>query len=186
MKRCLPKGWVIKLTDFKLKPESFKKKSLLFIGAAAGLVLILIGIFWGGGEKKQQQDTEAAVWGEDTLAYTSQLEEKTKKLIENIKGVSSADVMIMLDSSNEYIYASNSSVRMGGANESQSKESERDYLVLKDKDGSEYPVLVKKKTPSVKGVAVVCNNKNSVIELEIITLVSTLFEIPTNKIYVYS
>lgn len=174
---------MIKLSDIKVKLDGFKNKGLLFVGAAAGLVLILIGILSSGGEKKQQQEDSPAVWGEDTLAYTAQLEEKMKKLIENIKGVSSADVMIMLESSNEYIYASNSSVKTNGED---SKESVRDYLVLKEKDGSEYPVLVKKKTPLVKGVAVVCDNKNAVIEMEIISLVSTLFDIPSNKIYVYS
>ena len=62
---------------------------------------------------------------------------------------------------------------------------QKDIVLYEDEKKSKSPILVKEIQPKIKGVAVVCKGiGNAEMQLKIINLVSTAFNLPTNKVYV--
>lgn len=158
--------------EFKFisKLKNIKGIGFIIIGIIAGIVLIIIGSINFNSDDAEPL-IETAVTSTET--YTEQLEKKLKDLIEGIDGVSGVSVMVTVDSSSEYIYAQN---RDGEV---------REYVIINGADKSETPILVKEVTPQLRGVAVVCTGGNNpTVQAQIINLVSTLFNLSTNRIYV--
>lgn len=156
--------------EFINKIKNIKGIGLIAIGVIAGIVLIIIGSM-----NSKQPDLKPA---EEPLinlseTYTEKLEIKLRELIESIDGVSNAKVMLTLDSGSEYIYAQNNS------------ENKREYVIISEADKSETLTLVKEINPKIRGVVVVCQGGNNpVVQSQIINLLSTLFNLPSNRVYV--
>lgn len=156
--------------EFINKVKNIKGIGLIAIGVIAGIVLIIIGSM-----NSKQPDLKPA---EEPLinlseTYTEKLEIKLRELIESIDGVSNAKVMLTLDSGSEYIYAQNNS------------ENKREYVIISEADKSETLTLVKEINPKIRGVVVVCQGGNNpVVQSQIINLLSTLFNLPSNRVYV--
>ena len=91
--------------------------------------------------------------------FVKRQETKISEMLSRIDGVSEPFVMITLADSGERVY---------------------------DTDGRE-PVLIKEIEPRIKGVAVICRGiANPEMQLKIINLVSTVLNLPTNRVYVIS
>ena len=91
--------------------------------------------------------------------FVKRQEAKISEMLSRIDGVSEPFVMITLADSGERVY---------------------------DTDGRE-PVLIKEIEPRIKGVAVICRGiANPEMQLKIINLVSTVLNLPTNRVYVIS
>jgi stage III sporulation protein AG len=89
-----------------------------------------------------------------------------RDICDKVAGVSNVSVLLTLESSNEYVYAENSS----GA-------SVYDYLVINGKDGEE-PVLIKEIYASVRGIAIVCDGGDSAkIKATLTELLSSAFNL---------
>ena len=112
--------------------------------------------------------------------YELKLEEKIQELCASIKGVSSVKVSVYLDSGFESVYAfdEESKSTSNGLN------SEKKYVTLGSGSG-ESMVCLYERMPSIAGIAIVCRGGgNPIIANEIISLVSSAFDVPKNKIYV--
>ena len=100
------------------------------------------------------------------------LEEKIKNICERVDGVGNVYVMLTLDTSEEYVYASDTE-----KNDSFIKSE----FVTSDGDGVELYVVF----PKVRGVAVVCNGGDSAVIRKTLTdLISCALGIPASNISV--
>ncbi|MFY9382141.1 MAG: hypothetical protein WBI55_05445 [Eubacteriales bacterium] len=148
--------------------RAVKSKKLIVFLVAAGILLLAADlIFIRGSSDKNKGNISATVY----TAYTEELERRVRDICDKVAGVSNVSVLLTLESSNEYVYAENSS----GA-------SVYDYLVINGKDGEE-PVLIKEIYASVRGIAIVCDGGDSAkIKATLTELLSSAFNLPTNKI----
>ncbi len=136
-------------------------KGLGFILLA--LVLGILLVFLSGKSDSDSGSVPDAGEAFSFEKYEHELEERLEDLISRIDGVSSVSVMILLDQSYEEVGDSGSSFSAS----------------LAAKEGNT------KVAPKVRGVAVVCRGgERSETRKEIINLLSSLLELPTNRIYV--
>ena len=167
------------------------KKLLIILGLVAGVILIILSFFTAGNNKDPTKNTTATdnLSRIDTDTYIAEQEKKLCEILKRINGVSEPFVMITLDSSSEYIYASKQSIKESSSKngETTQKDVQKDIVLYEDEKKSKSPILVKEIQPKIKGVAVVCRGVGSAdMQLKIINLVSTVLNLPTNKVYVIS
>ena len=158
------------MSEFFNKLKNTKGIGLISICIVVGIVLIIIGNL-----DFSKPEIKSSVVPETNYIeiYTQQLEDKIIKLIEHIEGVSGVNVMLTLESGNEYVYAQNRNGEI------------RDYVIINEADRSESTVLVREVNPQIRGLAVVCGGgDNPLVQSRVINLLSALFNLSTNRIYV--
>ncbi len=164
------------IREILAKVKGDKKTMAVLIVALAGMLLIMLSETGENDNKDNTSDNNSQyVMSENELC------QELENLIENINGAGKAKVMITFEASAETVYAADSQ-------EKTTKDGEKDinseYIII-DSSGGETGMKLKIISPEVKGVAVVCRGaKNSVIKEQIISLVSALFDISSNKISV--
>ena len=92
--------------------------------------------------------------------------------------------MITIEGSTEYIYAEEYSTKYDSSSDKTSKDYQNQYVIVDN--GKTKEALVKKVLkPSVTGVIVVCEGGNSLsVQEKILTAVSAVLDLSTNKICV--
>ncbi|MBE6563512.1 MAG: hypothetical protein E7660_07225 [Ruminococcaceae bacterium] len=132
------------------------------------LVLAALLIFSLSSDKSKKEDTGQT---EVTMELMSdELEEKVRHMCEKVDGVGNVYVMLTLDTSEEYVYASDTE---------KSETFTRSEFVTSDGNGVELYVVC----PKVRGVAVVCDGGDSaVIKKTLTELISCALGIPTSSI----
>ena len=177
-------------SSFKLIIEKIKKnpKFILIVGII-GIVLIAFSNVFERSNSKTQ--TVSATLSAES--YCENLENQLSEQIEEVVG-GKVKVMITLETGVEYIYASEakndeSEIENEGNDDSQKlqkdKKSENNYILYKDENGKEVPLVVTEVMPSVKGVVVGCENgDNEVVSLAVKNLVKTALDISDEKVCV--
>lgn len=175
-----------------------KKNLLITLGLCAGIIFIILSFLI---PNKSENKNNSGISETDNISiefskmttsdYIKEQENKLCEVLKRVKGISEPYVMITLDSSSEYIYAtknnSKESNSVNNGNTMSSKESQTDIILYSDVLKQESPLLVTEIQPKIKGVAVVCKGINSAeMQLKIINLVSTVLNLPTNRVYVIS
>ena len=131
--------------------------------AAAGIMMILLS---GNREKSSAMRTDHDDFSFEK--YESSLEKRLEEKINKIDGVSSCDVILLIETS--YIYDSSDS---GNYSDLFVKGTESDK--------------VSENAPKIRGVAVICSGGGEArIKKDITDMLSALLGIPTNKIWVGS
>ncbi len=144
-----------------------------FIKEKKGILLLIIGMMLGLGfllldvkNNSREQPTEYTASYTD--AYINTLEQKTEEIINKIKGVSEAKVVITLRNTGEQIFASDSS------------DANKKHVIVDDG-----LVCINEYMPEIEGVAVVCNGGNNAVVKEKITeLLCSLLGIYSTHIYI--
>ena len=151
----------------------FKNKNVAFslLGVLLGGLLIVFGMLT---PSDKSENSETNLYPSNEIeSYTSSLENKISEHLEKINGVSKVSVIITIDGSNEKVYATN------GTN--------KDYVITKDSNGNENALVLTEIIATVRGIAVVCDyNNNNELKQQIISMLSSLFNIGTNRISVMS
>ncbi len=148
---------------------------LLFIGVIAGIILIFIG----NGEKKSNEPSLPDLSGqiEITNDYIKNLEVRVSQILSKMDGISDVSVIITADSCAETIYAQNGRYDGGSL-------TEKEYVII-DQGDTDEPIVVKLIYPKIRGVAVVCyGGSNPINQEKISKLLSSLFDIAQNQVYV--
>ncbi len=127
---------------------------------------------------KNVADTSAP----SSLEYREILERQTAELICDIEGIKSCRVIITLESGFEYTYAADKYSSQKYSSDGNTEQTEAKTEIFASGDGN--AVLVKEKMPRVAGVAVVCKNADANARLKIISLLSALFDIGSDRISV--
>lgn len=156
--------------------EIFKKKKgtgWLLLGLAAGILLFLFGSAENGKTETDKTEDPAKEYTAAD-AYVALLERRVTELLERMDGVADVHVIITADSCAEVLYAQNGSYDNGTL-------TEKEYVLA---DGDK-PIRIKLIYPRLRGIAVVCRGGSNPIQREkIVSLLSSLFDLPSNKVYV--
>lgn len=156
-----------------------KKTELVAILIAAAVIGILMVLF-SGKEKTIETVTSTEVFSE--AEYTQSLEKRLKNIIEDIEGVGDVSVMITIEGSQIFSYATDVS---------QDTKSDGDYkrettIVLSAAgSNSKGPIVSGYTLPEIKGAAIVCSKRISPsLQAKVIGVASAALGISTSKIYV--
>lgn len=164
-----------KINEFIKKLKADKKILFTFLLAAIGTLMVLIPSPSAQSDEKHQND-------ENGYVDTRQLETRLEHFVEKIKGAGECKVMITFDCSEEKIYAKNGKQTV----REDSSESTREYIIV-DSGNTEEGLTEYVIYPKVRGVAIVCSGADDpVVKQRIVSSVSALFSLSTNKISVIS
>lgn len=177
MRRCITlENKITEKIKAFVNGDSKKIKIIVAVGLI-GMLLILASEMLGSNERVQKADDTTQF---SYFEYTTELENKLTDVISSIQGVGECRVMITLENTAESVYATNNE------NKSDDKSSNRkDEYVFYDSNNGETPVLIKEYLPKVQGVTVVCSGGDDIaVKEKIIESVTSLFNIPTNRVSV--
>lgn len=165
-----------KLKNLINKLKTDKKMLPVLIIGFIGMLLIL---FADGGTDKNSAESYTQV--SQGILTEAELGERVEKLIEAIDGAGKTKVMITYNCYEETVYAYNEDENIDTKGD---REFKNEYIIL-DSGSKEEGMKVKILLPEIKGVAVVCQGgENPVIKEQIISAISALFNISSNKISV--
>ena len=170
------------MEEFVGKLKNDKK---MIVVVCIGIIGVLILMFLGN---DSTSDNENEVGGEETTISNvssiddieNKLETKLTEIISEIEGVGEVSVVVTVASSDSYIFAEN----VKSDNDSDSFSSDREIIIYQGKDGDD-GLKIGIRSPDVLGVAVVCQGAaSSVVKSEITGLVTSLFGIGSDRVYV--
>ncbi len=155
------------ITQYKSK----KGMLLLVLIALVGVILLI----WGGGSTKKEEKA-AGYQSLDPSEYAKQIEEKVEELCNRVDGAGSAYAVVTLKGGYKAIYASDS--------QSGSSSSKNSTVIIGSGSG-EGGLLVGYENPEISGIGIVCSGGNDYnVRKNIISVVSSAFDISSNKIFV--
>lgn len=172
-----------KLKSVKSKLKTDKKTFFLLV--TAGIIVLIIA-FTGGGNAGKNTDKNTKNTGEndgetEIEFVENAIAQKIKSLVCEIDGAGNVNVSVSLESTGTVHYAQD--VNEKKENDSIFKDSE--YIYTEGNAGQPDGLIVRIDAPVIKGVAVVCDGgESAVIKNEIKSLISSLYDIGSDRIYV--
>lgn len=179
----------------KVKELLLKDKSrylIIFLGVI-GITLIFTSNF-SKGKLKENKKTDKDLSIVDTYEYKKQLEENLKNIISEISGVGKTQVLVILESSMQNVYATEQKKNkeaLEDKNENErskkqeSNEIETKYITIRDSDGTEKALSVMQIQPTIKGVVVVCTGGDNIeVKNKVIEAVKTALNITSKRVFV--
>ena len=167
------KNWKTLWEELTRQNSAFR---LVLIGAAGLLMLALAGLFpSGGGTEAQTSDQSQAI---DRQAYEKELEKDLEALISRLDGAGETLVMVTLEESENYVYATDEKY-------DDSRQNYENEHVLYNTGGGSAPLLETTYMPTVRGVAILCEGgEDARVASKITETVSALLNLGTNRISV--
>lgn len=165
---------------------------IVFVAGIIGILLLFLSSFLGG-EKGSAKEI-AATSSDATEQYVQNMEKELEDIVYKLLGDKNVSVMITLKSGMQYIYAGETKTDTGltedkngsdSLKKEQSDTNEQSYIIVKDSDGNEQPLLITEVMPQVKGVVVICSggdDKN--VQKAVQDAVVTVLDISENKVCV--
>ena len=164
-------------------------KLIFAIGLAGILIIFLSGIL-DNNDKKAIVNVNKELSAEE---YCTNLENQLCKQIEQVVG-GKVNVMITLETGVEYIYASEAKNNESeiendnydnGQKVQKDKQVQNNFILYKDENGNEVPLVVTQIMPNIKGVVIGCENgQNEVISSVVKNLVTTALDVNDDKVCV--
>lgn len=152
-----------------------KKKNvklyLILLGAAAGVLLLLVG---NGSNVSQDtpQKESYDLQSDEAVIYQNYLEKEIRSLCESVSGVENVTVAVTLSTGFESIYAT------------EWKDGEETYVILGSGSSAE-ALYLSRSTPTIAGIGIVCTGGGSSrVRNELIPLLSATFSVSSNRIYI--
>lgn len=159
-----------------LTKEGSKVKIIVAIGLIGIILIFASDIF----SKNNTSDHSLPSQSADYNDYVENLEKKLENIISSIDGVGECKVMIILENTNESVYATDNERKTDAQGE-----NTQDKYVIYNSDNGETPVLIKEYFPTVQGVSIVCSGGNNIeVKEKIINTVTALFNIAANRVSV--
>ena len=193
VKKLLSNKWLLALTAIGFL--------LLLFGASGGgtstpssphaTPVIVSATSVGGGATSEQSTASAALTS--AIAYENYYDHTLTTLLDQIKGVSNALVMVTVNSTpvNEYgqnlVTTRQNTVQSGSGNHSTttSQSTQSTLVTVQNSNGNQVPVVVAKQMPQIKGVLVIAKSSNAVwMQSEITNAVQDALGIPSYEITV--
>jgi stage III sporulation protein AG len=176
--------------------EVMRNKKMLWIVGSLGVLLLFNPLAWFGSGKEpavpKAAETVVTNDSRPTMEmYEKAYEDRLGKILNTVRGVSDATVMVTIESSEEVIYARDTQENKQTTNETDPKGGTRGvtqfddsgHLVILKKNGSEQPIVVKTVRPRVRGVVVTARGAEDVKVQALITeAVQRALEVPPHKI----
>ena len=151
-----------------------KDKQKIVFFALLAIVGIVIMLFANKSEDSKIQEGELADL--DPIQYAQNIEERVEALCNKIDGVSSTYAVVTLKGGYKAIYASDS---QNGTSNS------KNQTVIIGSGSQEKGLLIGYQNPEISGIGIVCSGGDDYnIRKNIISVVSSAFDISSNKIFV--
>ena len=152
----------------------FHNKKLLIVFAVMAVLGIILMLFADDDSKKE--DGALSIEDMDPTAYAKEVEERVEELCNRIDGVSSTYAVVTLKGGYKAIYALD--MQSGGSNS-------KNQTVIIGSGSAEKGLLIGYENPEIAGIGIVCSGGDDYsIKKNIISVVSSAFDIPSNKIFV--
>ena len=149
------------------------KKSFIFFAVLAVLGIVLMCAAGGEDEKK---DDSVGIEDMDPAEYAKNVEERVEALCNRIDGVSSTYAVVTLKGGYKAIYALD--MQSGSSNS-------KNQTVIIGSGSAEKGLLIGYENPEIAGIGIVCSGGDDYnIKQNIISVVSSAFNLPSNKIFV--
>lgn len=130
------------------KLRADKKRAAVLLLCVLSLVLLLLSEWTGARVKKDDTATKT-----QPQAYASQTEERLTQMIRSIEGAGRTQVLVVLRTGEETVWARNDS--MDSEAQASRLQSEQTYVLVRS-GSDETGLQLKTVAPTVQGVAVVC------------------------------
>ena len=154
------------------------KKFLIIILALVGIITLFISYVMpktGGKTDKTFSETD----------YISDLESRVESIVSKIYGVGECSVMININSTVESVYVKENKKSYDNNENTSKGETENTVLTMTDENGNQSAPVTKQIMPKICGVTVVCDGgENLTVQKDVITAVSTLLDIGSEKVCV--
>ena len=118
------------------------------------------------------------------IEYIKEQEDRLQRILESMRYIESAKVMITLKSSKEEVVLKNNPYVKEENESDEVYESEEETVLIEDSEGNARPYILKEINPQIEGIVVVVDSNVDNIEQEINDVVLALFDIPIHKIKV--
>lgn len=161
--------------------EVMKNKKTLFRGQKMMLALVALAIIGvilllmsSGGTKSKEE--EINFQNLDPAKYAEEVEERVEALCNRVDGASSAYAVVTLKGGYRAIYASD--YQSGSS-------SSKHATVIIGSGSEEKGLLIGYENPEISGIGIVCSGgDNYNVRKNIISVVSSAFDVSSNKIFV--
>lgn len=170
----------------------FTKNFILIIFCGVGILMVLFSnLFFtsSNSEKKVAADEKNE---EGAAEYVMKITDELKRLIKNIEGVGSCEVMLTVESGPQHVYVSEEKNSEQKTEDTESgrmrietkREGEETYVIINDQNGQR-ALIRTTLSPKIKGVVVLCSGAdNPTVKLSVVNAVTTIFKIPSNRVCV--
>ncbi|WP_055667686.1 stage III sporulation protein AG [Desnuesiella massiliensis] len=188
--------------NFKKIFDLFKnsKNSMynLVIILLLGVFIVIVTSFFNNGTKASISNENHQEKGEtlnDMSSYEQKMKNELKYALSKIRGVGSVEVVIYFESGEEQVpavdvnrtYSTTQEKDNSGGNRVNNQTSDGSKVVITNKSNGSEPLILKTYKPKITGVLIVAQGaEDKKIQYEITKVVSTLYNIPQNKVNVCS
>lgn len=172
-----------KIKEIAEKLKEDKKTAFILFSAAVLVLVIAFGSIGSSDRKTVSKSKNQAenVKKTEIESIEDVLGQKITALVSNIDGVGKVSVNVSLQSTGTIYYAQD--INEKKENDSIFKDSE--YIYTEGNAGQPDGLIVRIDAPVIRGVAVVCDGgESAVIKNEIKSLISSLYNIGSDRIYV--
>ena len=194
-KRKMDNDLYIKIKEYFKKIIS--QKDYVKVAVIVGFFGIFL-IFISGIIPKKEKSLEASKLKPDTSVssetHRELLEKNLTYTVSKIEGAGNPKVLVTLENTAETIYATEERKNKEASEDKSSgevtrkKESddcEKKYITVKDSEGTEHALAVKKIEPKVKGVVIICpGGDDPIVKNRITEVVTTALNITSKRVCV--
>lgn len=142
----------------------------------------------GAGNTANEGSVTADSTSSDGLSadkYKERLEKELEDFLSGVAGVGEADVLIYIESSQEYIVEKDIPMSSAADGDRRETKKEETTVYTKDTDGHDVPFVSQTKSPKIDGVVVAARGaSNEAVRLQITKLVMALYGLDANKVEV--
>lgn len=157
----------------------FNKNKKLFFATVICIILIVVVLFFPTGKSESSIENKDFYVSENVSSYCELIENKIERMLKSIAAISSADVMVMAESSPKYVYLTQTETTVSGENSTTKEE------IIYEKNGSsQSPVLVSTIYPKITGVLITINKIDSSTKLSIQNAISGVLNIDSSCIFI--
>ncbi len=184
--------------------ENSNSKAMISNLAVVVIICIILLISWSALFPKDEQRADGNneienVSAENNIpkaSYNDSMEERLEKILTGINGVGNVEVMITYETSTEVVPASNvtksaqtteENDKQGGIRVIKQENTTESIVTVSSRDYNNSPVVIKEIKPIIRGVIVVAEGaEDPVVKSHLIEAVTTIFQIKSHKVKVYS
>lgn len=179
---------------FQKIAENDKYMKIIIAVGIIGILLIFASGFFknsGGSNTSSSSATQTAISVEE---YTKRLEANLTNIVNGIDGVGTAQVLVTLEKSTQYVYATEekrstqTTQDKSTSTTTKNQENNNDettYILVKDANGGQKALAVTEVQPVVKGVVVVCEGGNNpTVQQNVIDAITTALNISSARVCV--
>jgi len=194
----------------KMKDKEKKPLSWVVVLFAAGVILLIVGsrfmsstpgygIFGSGGQNQiadsySNMFTQRPVSNAGLNDHVRQLEERLEEILSLIDGAGQVRVMITASRGREIVVAQTTNMdssvteeedSAGGTRSSETFREQGAYVLVRQPDGSEVPLILTELEPQIEGVAIVAEGGDDIVVRDaLIRTTFTVLGIGAHKVHV--